>query len=84
MIKNQTPPELREWLKHFRALILAPLFRNTKSAAFRKPVDAVALGIYPIYFQVRKKITFSGPAILLPPLCPIRLSYLIQHGFHVD
>ena len=53
MIKNQTPPELREWLKHFRALILAPLFRNTKSNAFRKPVDAVALGIYPVYFQVR-------------------------------
>jgi hypothetical protein len=50
--KSRTPPELREWLKHFRAQVLAPIFRNAKSVPFRKPVDAVALGIYPIYFQV--------------------------------
>jgi hypothetical protein len=52
VLKHRTPPDVREWLKHFRAHVLAPIFRNAKSTNFRKPVDPVALGIYPIYCQV--------------------------------
>jgi hypothetical protein len=44
VLKHRTPPDVREWLKHFRAHVLAPIFRNAKSTNFRKPVDPVALG----------------------------------------
>ena len=44
--------ELRRWFKCFKDYIMKPILKNQKSLPFRKPVDAIALGIYPAYFQV--------------------------------
>jgi hypothetical protein len=58
LAKNRSPPELMPWLRHFRSQILAPLLRSAKSLPFRKPVDPVALGIFPIYNQVNNPSSF--------------------------
>jgi len=52
LTKNKSPPELMPWLRHFRSQILGPILRSAKSIPFRKPVNPVALGIFPIYNQV--------------------------------
>ena len=49
---NGPNQELRDWLKCFKDYIMKPILKNPKSNPFRKPVDAIALGIYPAYFQV--------------------------------
>lgn len=46
------PGSLQEWMRCFRDHILKWVIKQQKSLPFRKPVDAVALGIYPIYNQV--------------------------------
>ena len=43
---------LHQWLLAVKKYVLAPLIRHPRSLAFRKPVDPVALGIYPIYNQI--------------------------------
>lgn len=43
---------LATWLLAVKKYVLTPLIRHPRSLAFRKPVDAKALGIFPIYNQV--------------------------------
>jgi len=43
---------LAQWLLAVKKYVVTPLLRHPRSMAFRKPVDAKALGIFPIYNQV--------------------------------
>ena len=47
-------PGLRDRLKRFRSQVITALFKHPKSVPFREPVNAKALGIFPIYHQVIK------------------------------
>lgn len=46
---------LKAKLKRVRTHVVSALFKHPKSVAFREPVNAKALGIYPIYFNVIKR-----------------------------
>ncbi len=48
-------PNIRERLRRVRLHVVNPLFKHSKSSAFREPVNAKALGIYPIYHQIIKR-----------------------------
>eukprot|EP00095_Tigriopus_kingsejongensis_P002120 maker-scaffold447_size167621-snap-gene-0.50 protein:Tk02120 transcript:maker-scaffold447_size167621-snap-gene-0.50-mRNA-1 annotation:"bromodomain testis-specific protein" len=56
---RRSPPapvgDLKARLRRVRTHVVSALFRHPKSAAFREPVNAKALGIYPIYYQVIKR-----------------------------
>ncbi len=47
-------PNIRERLWQLKQQVVNPLFKHSKSAAFKKPVNAKALGIYPMYHQIIK------------------------------
>ena len=47
-------PLLKGRLKLIRIHVIGALFKHPKSQPFREPVDAKALGIYPLYFQIVK------------------------------
>jgi len=47
-------PLLRGRLKLIRIHVIGALFKHPKSQPFREPVDAKALGIYPLYHQIVK------------------------------
>ncbi len=54
--QQQMPePNLKERLRRVRLHVVNPLFKHSKSIAFREPVNAKALGIYPIYHQIIKR-----------------------------
>jgi len=46
------PIESKAWINALRTHVVVPLIRHPKSLSFRKPVDPIALGIYPIYNQI--------------------------------
>ena len=52
---TEKEPHLRDKLKRLRTHVINPIFKHQKSNVFREPVDAKALGIYPIYHQVIKR-----------------------------
>ena len=47
-------PLLKGRLKLIRIHVIGALFKHPKSQPFREPVDAKALGIYPLYHQIVK------------------------------
>ena len=47
-----------QWLLAVKKYVVTPLLRHPRSMAFRKPVDAKALGIFPIYNQVRSILIY--------------------------
>lgn len=47
-------PLLKGSLKLIRIHVIGALFKHPKSQPFREPVDAKALGIYPLYYQIVK------------------------------
>ncbi len=49
-----TEPNIRERLRRLKQHVVNPLFKHSKSGAFKEPVNAKALGIYPIYHQIIK------------------------------
>lgn len=44
--------EDKAWIQALRSHVVVPLIRHPKSISFRKPVDPIALGIYPSYNQI--------------------------------
>ncbi len=54
--KPQSPEaDLTARLRRLRVHVLNALLKHTKSGPFRRPVDARALGIYPVYHQVIRR-----------------------------
>merc|ERR1711935_216508 len=46
------PVQGKAWVNALRTHVVVPLIRHPRSLPFRKPVDEVALGIYPAYNQI--------------------------------
>jgi len=50
--ENDDPIESKAWINALRTHVVVPLIRHPKSLPFRKPVDPIALGIFPVYNQI--------------------------------
>lgn len=46
------PVQGKAWVNAIRTHVVVPLIRHPRSLPFRKPVDEVALGIYPAYSKI--------------------------------